>query len=155
MKVYLRNIIIMLLALSPFVAFSDYLQEAGEAYAGYDFAESERLAREGLKALRNKKSEPLYSQLTNIAEKAALGNRLLKHAQHILVIDSISVPAEEFLNHFRIPASAGKILTDDLLPAEFQEDFQMAFANENADFLILSPNPLSPSFQLCGDPRGA
>ncbi|MCM1152388.1 MAG: hypothetical protein NC328_01875 [Muribaculum sp.] len=63
----------------------------------------------------------------------------LDHVQKVVVIDSINVPEDHFFSHYRLPSSAGRILSPEDIPiAAIRDEASMAFSNEAGDFLMWS-----------------
>lgn len=133
---------VALFSYKPTLANSN-LEDALKAYRSYNFKEAERLIAAGLKASKNKQEDSIVAKLNNLSHQINTAERLFNHAARITVIDSITVPAEDFLSYYKLPSAAGKILSADRLPEVFANDFQMAYSNEAEDFMILSQNPFS------------
>ena len=105
------------------MAYDDYdLATAAENYGKYF-------------QMKQKANCPTDPAAAEEKERIALAERMLKRVEHIQIIDSLTVPREELLSHYRIPASAGHLLSRDAIPAEVDADDvgRMVFANENDD----------------------
>lgn len=107
------------------LAFLDYdFDNARELYSDYR-KYRDKLGQEGGETV-----EELENQLT-AAENA------LERVERIAVIDSIAVPAEDFFKAYRLPASAGRLLSPNEMPQkDHREGAVMAFSNEGGDFMM-------------------
>lgn len=75
----------------------------------------------------------------------ALRSQMLSHVEKIFVIDSINVPREDFLSHYKLQPSAGRILSGAdvasalhamTLPDGFRGEPFTGFTNEFNDYMI-------------------
>ena len=63
----------------------------------------------------------------------------LERVEDIVVLDSIAVSDEQLLQTFRLPASAGALISSDAIPFEnAREQASMAFVSESGDFMMWS-----------------
>lgn len=106
------------------------------AFLKYDFDEARdfyaefRKHREKAGLVPGETVEELEAQLAS-AENS------LNRVERIAVIDSIAVPTEEFFKAYRLPHSAGRLLTPDEMPLEeHRGGAVVAFANEGNDFMM-------------------
>lgn len=122
-----------------------------------------REAAEDIRCFRLTKAEQKLTQFrktpaakdTYLREKGEMLKRrvekarqALDHVQRIVVIDSLEVDEEDFISAYRLPSSAGKLLTQDEFPEEeWKEDADMAYSNEAGDLIILQ-QPDSAGYRL-------
>lgn len=86
-----------------------------------------------------KRSAALPDELDDYERELSLARRMLDHAERIVVLDSIAVDFDDFMSAYRLPVSAGRLLTPDKLPYEESRDLaSMAFANEGEDYMMWS-----------------
>lgn len=107
------------------LAFLDYdFEKAQDLYGEY------RRYREKAKQAPGETVEELEAQL-EAAENA------LERVEKITVLDSIAVPARDFFKAYKLPPSAGRLLTPEEMPQKsHQGGAVMAFMNEGGDFMM-------------------
>lgn len=107
------------------LAFLDYdFDSASEYYDDF------RRYREKHK-LPGEETLEVFEQQLNTAENA------LERVEKIVVIDSIALPSDSFYEYYKLPSSAGRILTPFEMPLDNHKDgIEMAFLNESGDYLI-------------------
>ncbi len=72
-----------------------------------------------------------YEKQLNTAENA------LERVEKIVVIDSIALPFDTFYEAYKLPSSAGRILSPFEIPFDnHKEGVEMAFLNESGDYMI-------------------
>lgn len=105
------------------------------AMMNYEFNKASNLYSQYIKT-GNKSDSEAASRLhkaIGIAENA------LDRVQKIVIIDSISMPEEDFFAKYRLPVSAGRLLSTADLPFETSsEPGFMAYMNEGEDYLLWS-----------------
>ncbi len=150
MCIRLHSILIaacLALSFSALIHADNYLN-ALEQYRIYNFPEAEKIIKNSPRSGRNKLPEEEIKKLDELSEKIQRAQRLYEHAEKITVIDSISVPASEFLEHIKLPLSAGRILPEYKIPSPLNQYFSMAYSNEAGDFMFLSENLFSSTAPL-------
>lgn len=92
----------------------------------------------------------------------ALYRRMLSHVEKILVVDSLTVDRDEFFRHYRLPASAGRVLDGrevtallgkTRLPADFTGTPATGFTNEFNDYMIWAHEDTTGYFRLAESVR--
>ena len=114
------------------------LEQVVNAYFNYEFEEAKEAYADYMDLLQKKKLEPseefeiLQSQL-NIATNA------FDRVEKIIVVDSLSVPADLFFKYYRLPISAGKLVsTSDLSDNPGIPEGEYAFMSEGSDYIMWS-----------------
>lgn len=104
------------------------------AYEDYDFATA---AEDYAKyfQMKEKASKPTDPMAAVEKDRIDIARRMLSRVENIQIIDSLTVPRRELLSHFRLPASAGHLLSPDAVPTEPDDNdvARMVFANEKDD----------------------
>lgn len=107
------------------LAFLDYdFEKATELYG--DFRKyQEKTGATGAETLQE------FERQLNSAEQA------IDRVEKIVVIDSIALPADNFIKEYKLPSSAGLLLMPEEMPLEDHRDGAvMAFMNEGEDFMM-------------------
>lgn len=107
----------------------DYIEAGREAFMRYDFDEATRQYGLASKKLKKETSEvlDLYKDQLELAES------FLERVEKVIILDSISVPKEEFFKAYKLPVSAGSLGGPDALPFP-AGDVEYVFTNEGDDF---------------------
>lgn len=104
----------------------------------YDFPEAEKYIKNYENAIRKAKKEPSV-ELDKISDATDLASEFLERVEDIVVLDSLYVPKADFFRYYKIPSSAGRLLKGSEIPLEsIRKETDVAFTNENADFLMWS-----------------
>lgn len=114
------------------------LQKAQAALRDYRFDEAQRHLAAYRQAMKRARfaADP---EADDLEANVAVAKRLLGHVEDVVVIDSVSVPLDEFWRSIRIPASAGRILSPDHIPFPESRDLaSMAYSNEAGDYILWS-----------------
>lgn len=107
------------------LAFLDYNFDEAASYYN-DF----KRHREKIGQIAGETVEELEKQLT-IAENA------LTRVENIAIIDSLAVPEDDFYEKYRLPKSAGRLVSSEVIPFEkHRQGAVMAFTNESGDYMI-------------------
>ena len=110
--------------------YDELLDRGRDAFLNYDFQEASRqyaAAKKKLKKGEDSEVADLYSRQLDLAEG------FLSRVENIVILDSLSVPKEDFFKAYRLPVSAGSLENDKALPYEV-EDVEYVFTNEGDDF---------------------
>lgn len=110
------------------------LQEGRQAFLNYDFPEASRLYSLAKKKLR-KADTGLNSQYEQYNRQLTTAENFLDRVEQIVIIDSITVPRQEFFKAYRLPASAGRLSGAEGLPVRGVEA-EYVFTNEGGDYKL-------------------
>lgn len=106
------------------------------AFLDYDFEKATELYDEFRKA-REKTGQPAGETVEEFERQLLSAENALRRVERITVIDSIAVPAEGFFKSYRLPRSAGRLLSPEEMPVEeHRGGAVMAFINEGGDFMM-------------------
>lgn len=106
------------------------------AYLDYNFDLASDLYGKyaSMKARAKKPEAPEATEEKNQIETA---RSFLDRVEKIVIIDSIAADFSDFYKAYRIPASAGRLLPPEKIPAEQSRQLaSMAFMNESGDYLL-------------------
>ena len=130
--------ILTLLLAAPLMAQAqsavELLERGREAYLDYRFSDASKDYAAAFRKFKKSDEENLdkyrlyNSQLTN-------ARNFLERVEKIVIIDSISVPREDFFKHYRIPVSSGTLGNGDDLPYR-RPGVNYVFTNEGDDYKI-------------------
>lgn len=125
----------------------DLLSEGRDAYLDYRFDDAERLYANAKK--KAKKSDEFFAdKYDKYRRELAQANNFLERVEKIVIIDSISVPRNEFFKHYRLPASAGSLGDRMALPRRFADNAEYVFTNEGEDYKLWSEPDSTGNFHL-------
>lgn len=111
------------------------IEQGREAFLDYDFEKASRLFAQAAKA--RGLSEEDNETLTTYRRQANEAENFLERVEQISIIDSITVPRDEFFREYRIPASAGRLRGAEALPDGLGEA-DYVFTNEGGDYKLWS-----------------
>lgn len=105
-------------------------------YAEYDFEKaSEAISQYESDLKRNKKELP--EDMKALRKKAAIAQGMLDHVEKIVVIDSLSVPKDDFFKHYNLAASAGSLRAASALPGGVDADgVEVVHVSEAGDHML-------------------
>ncbi len=111
-----------------------HLWQGRLAFLNYDFPQATRLYGQYAKA-RGKSAPVPEAEL--FSRQLSLASQALESVAEIEVIDSIAVPATDFLSAIRLPSSAGTLAGPDRIPVKGREDISSSvFFNELGNFAL-------------------
>ncbi|MDE6218544.1 MAG: hypothetical protein K2F64_06020, partial [Muribaculaceae bacterium] len=114
-------------------AMPEAIREAYDDFLNYRFGEAEQRLRKLLKSAAGKE-ESVRVMAEELLDKTARCRQALGHVQRIEVVDSLEVDRDGFFRQYRLPLSAGRILSRDEFPEEdWKEDAEMAYSNESGN----------------------
>ncbi|MDE6400677.1 MAG: hypothetical protein K2M27_01650 [Muribaculaceae bacterium] len=106
------------------------------AFLDYDFEKASELYDEFSRS-REKSGQAPGETFEEFERQLRSAENSLNRVEDITVIDSIAVPADGFFKNYRLPRSAGKLLSPDEMPMEgHRGGAVMAFMNESGDFMM-------------------
>lgn len=106
------------------------------AFLDYDFEKATGLYDEFRKA-REKSGQPAGETVEEFERQLVSAENALGRVEQIVVIDSIAVPAEGFFKSYKLPRSAGRLLSPEEMPLErHRGGAVVAFVNEGNDFMM-------------------
>ena len=108
------------------------------AFLDYNFDKATELYGEFRKS-REKAGQVPGETVEEFERQLASAENALGRVEKIVVLDSIAVPAEDFFKAYKLPRSAGKLITPSEMPQKNHRDGAvMAFINEGGDFMMWS-----------------
>lgn len=110
------------------------LEQGRKAFLDYDFPEASRLYSLAKKKLR-KADTDLNRQYEQYSRQLSTAENFLDRVERIVIIDSITVPRQDFFKAYRLPASAGRLSGAEGLPVRGVET-EFVFTNEGGDYKI-------------------
>lgn len=130
---------------------AELLEKGHEAYLDYDFDEAARLY-----AAAKKKAKRGDTDFTDRYDKwnrqlTTAGN-FLDRVEKIVIIDSITVPRQEFFKAYRLPASAGRLSGAEGMPEGNSGD-DYVFTNEGDDYKIWAERDTTGHYRLTESTR--
>lgn len=119
-------------------AYSTFLNEARENHLAYRITQAEQNIASFRKSPEGKDPQ-LKQQADKLSRQLQITRNMLDHVQRIIVIDSIQVAEEKFFKSYRLPVSAGKLISYDDFPVEeWKTDTDMAYSNEAGDLILVA-----------------
>lgn len=119
----------------PQKSADELLSEGRDAFMNYDFEKASELYSEakrkakGSDSLFNANYEMFRHQLTE-------AENFMGRVENIVIIDSITVPRENFFKAYRIPASSGSLRGTEALPFKSDMGVDYVFTNEGQDYKL-------------------
>lgn len=114
----------------------DLLEQGRNAYKDYDFDETSRLYGQAKK--KAPKGDEQFTQLYNLYNRQlSTAENFLDRIEKIEIIDSITVPRNDFFKYYRLPQSAGYLGDASSLPFR-SFSTQYVFSNESDDYKLWS-----------------
>lgn len=114
---------------------AEVLMEQGrEAYLAYDFEKASRLFSQANAKAKNLPEEEA-EKLSDYRRQLLAAENFMERVEKIAVIDSLTVPREEFFAHYRIPVSSGTLRGGGDLPSSLGEA-DYVFTNEGGDYKL-------------------
>ncbi|MGN0237944.1 MAG: hypothetical protein ACI4AK_07675 [Lepagella sp.] len=118
----------------------ELLEQGRDAYMDYQFDEADRLysqARKNQTRKKLKRPEEAFEQKYKLySEQLMQAENFLDRVEKIVVIDSISVPRQDFFKAYKLPASAGMLSDGRVLPSSEQEGIDYVYQNEGRDYKL-------------------
>lgn len=111
-----------------------YLEMGRLDAADYDFDSAlERYAK--YVQLRTRAKKDISTEANRLQTAASEARDMLERVEKLAVIDSISVPADEFFRSYRIAPSAGSLRDASAIPFDDRKELQtVVYTNEGGDF---------------------
>ncbi len=106
------------------------------AFLDYDF-DSASDYYDNFRKYRDKLGQVSGEDVEEAERELAIAESAMTRVERIAVIDSLSVPKDNFFEYYKLPKSSGKLLSPDAIP--FKESSQgavMAYTNENGDYML-------------------
>lgn len=106
------------------------------AFLDYDF-DGATDYYDKFKAYREKTGQVAGETVAELENQLAIAESSLTRVEKITIIDSISVPKDDFFKAFRLSPSSGRLVAADEIP--FEENRQgavMAYVNESGDYMM-------------------
>lgn len=106
------------------------------AFFNYEFDKAADFYDEFRKYREKVKKDP-GDDLEQFERELAIADNSLDRVEKIVIIDSIAVPSDNFFEHYKLPRSAGKIISPKYMPLESHRSGAVAaFVNEGEDYMI-------------------
>lgn len=113
----------------------ELLSQGREAFLDYRFDEAARLYSQAQRKAK-RTDEYFADKYDTYRRQLTQATNFLERVEKIAVIDSITVPRDEFFRAYRLPASAGSLGGAEALPSPREEDVDYVFTNEGDDYKI-------------------
>lgn len=117
-------------------SFDEYIDAARKAYGKYDFTEAARQIANAKKRMTAGDKIEL-AVVGSLQHQIDLSKSFISRVEKLEILDSISVPKENFFKAYRLPASEGSLDGPDALPYKVNE-VEYVFTNEEGDFKMWS-----------------
>ena len=116
----------------------EVLQKGREAFLNYEFEEAEEFYDQ-YRTLKKKAKQETGEEFEIWENELSIASNAFERVQKIVVIDSISVPANKFQEAYRLASSAGRIGTPSVfnLPNNIKNQ-GLAFLSEDGDYIVYS-----------------
>lgn len=112
--------------------FDEYVDEARAAYEAYDFSEAARHLANAKKKMTT--GDPIEQDVVgSLQRQMDLAKSFITRVEKLEILDSISVPKENFFKAYRLPSSSGSLEGPEALPYKARE-VEYVFTNEDGDF---------------------
>lgn len=134
-KVFLSVALLLTSSVTLFAQTAAELLEQGhDAYLDYRFEEASKYYSQAKKKAKKNDSQfdLSYSKYLHQLNEA---ENYLNRIEKLIIIDSISVPRQNFFKYYRIPSSAGKLGESSDLPFS-DKSVNYVFSNENNDYKL-------------------
>ncbi len=106
------------------------------AFLDYDFEKAQELYGE-FRKYRERTNQVPGEDVEESERQLMAAENALERVERMTVIDSIAVPVEGFFKSYKLPASAGRLLSPEEMPLKEKPDGTvMAFINEGGDYMI-------------------
>ncbi len=106
------------------------------AFLDYDF-DGARDYYDAFRHYREKARQSAGERVEELEAQVLAAENALERVEKITVIDSIAVPAENFFKTYKLPTSAGRLLSPQEMPLkDHTNGVSMAFMNEGGDFMM-------------------
>ena len=106
------------------------------AFLDYDFEKAQDYYGD-YRNYREKSKQPAGEMVEELEAQLEAAENALERVEKVTVLDSIAVPAKDFFRHYKLPASAGKLLSPEEMPLkEHRGEAVVAFMNEGGDFMM-------------------
>lgn len=106
------------------------------AFLDYDFDEATSLYDAFIR-YREKLGQPAGETVKELEDQVTIAENALSRVGKIAIIDSISVPKDDFFKHYKLSRSAGFLVSPDQIPFEdSRQGAVMAFVNEGGDYMM-------------------
>lgn len=106
------------------------------AFLDYDFEKAQSLYGD-YRAYREKSGRGIGDDAEDFERQLMNAENALSRVEDLVVIDSIAVPVDGFFRHYRLPRSAGRLISPDEMPLEeHRSGSVVAFVNEGDDFMM-------------------
>lgn len=116
----------------------EILKKGKEAFSNYEFEEAEDLFDEYKTLIAKSKQKP-DEEFETLESQLTIALNAFDRVQKIVVIDSISMPRDQFFSVINLMPSAGKIgNTDTFVLKNGPQSKELSFLNEDRDYLITS-----------------
>lgn len=112
----------------------EVLKQGREAFNNYDFEEAADLYDQ-YRSLKTKAKQPIDEELDIWEKELEIATNAFERVQKIVIVDSISVPAKNFFDSYRLAPSAGYLLPSSSIEGLHGEQ-NTVYKNENGDYLI-------------------
>lgn len=116
----------------------DLIEDALNSLQFYRFSNARDYLNQ-FKRLPEKSKENLLDEYEQLNNELILAENALERVEKIVVIDSVSVRPENFFEAFRLPSSAGRIVSgSSLMFVPDMEEDAVAHVNEAGDYILWS-----------------
>lgn len=149
-----NRIIFTILIFSLILSFDIYAQSAYEllnqgrnAYLNYNFDEASRLYSQAKKKAKAE-DEDFAEMYDTYSHQLSLAKNFLERVEKIVIIDSISVPKNDFFKAYRLPVSSGILSDDSGLPLRVGSNVDYVFTNEQENYKLWSQRDSTGYFRI-------
>lgn len=116
----------------------EVLRKGKEAFYNYDFNEAEELFEE-YRSLMEKQKQEVDEEFEELEGALVIAGNAFERVQQIVILDSISIPANKFMETYKLSESSGRIgLLEDILEEAGLKVGHASFINEPEDYIITS-----------------
>lgn len=116
-------------AKTPAKSVEEMLAEGRQAFLSYDFEEAANLYA----AAKKKARKNVPAELADCEKELMKGENFMGRVEKIVILDSITVPKEDFFKAYKLPFSSGTLSGAEGLPFE-ETDVDYVFSNEGNDY---------------------
>lgn len=112
------------------------LEKGKEAFLNYDFDEATELFSQ-YRQLMEKKKKTVEKDFETLEKQLSIASNAFERVEQIVILDSISVPLEDFYKNYRLSKSSGQLMKSFNPEGKLKiPDGNYIFVNEAGDFVL-------------------
>ncbi|MBD5355978.1 MAG: tetratricopeptide repeat protein [Bacteroides sp.] len=106
------------------------------AFMNYDFDRAAEFY-DNFKRYREKSGQVAGETVEELERQLSIAENAMSRVEKIVIIDSISLPTDNFFKHYKLSSSAGRLVGPEEIPfEEHRNGAEMAFVSEDGDYMM-------------------